>query len=91
MVSLPLLFSSTHCLVGFVLENNGCFGKTMGFKGKQNFFKAMFLTRLHTFILSIKHMHSIKIKSIHILNKLSFHNTIPHRSHSLIGHVIQEL
>jgi len=36
-------------------------------------------------------MHFIKIKTIHVLHKLSFHNTIPHRSHSLIGHVIQEL
>jgi len=26
-----------------------------------------------------------------VLNKNSFHNTFPHRSHSLIGHVIQEL
>ena len=32
-----------------------------------------------------------KKKPIHVLHKLSFHNTIPHRSHSLIGHVIQEL
>ena len=32
-------------------------------------------------------MHLIKIKSIHVLQKLSFHNP----SHSLIGHVIQEL
>ena len=39
----------------------------------------------------IKHMHFIKIKTLHILHKLSFHNTIPHRSHSLIGHVIEEL
>jgi len=29
--------------------------------------------------------------TIHVLHKLSFHNTIPHRSYSLIGHVIQEL
>ena len=56
------------------------------------FLKAMFLTRLHTsFVLIIKHMHFIKIKTIHVLRKLSFHNIIPHRSHSPIGHVIQEL
>jgi len=36
-------------------------------------------------------MHFIKIKNIYVLHKLSFHNTIPHRSQSLIGHVIQEL
>ena len=36
-------------------------------------------------------MNLIKIKTIHVIHKLTFHNTIPHRSHSLIGHVIQEL
>ena len=52
-----------------MLENYGFFGKTMGFGGKQ-FFKAMFLTRLHTwFILIIKHMHFIKKKTIHVLHK----------------------
>jgi len=54
------------------------------------FLKAMFFdTTLH--ILIIKHMHFVKTKTIHVLHKLSFHNTIPYRSHSLIGHVIQEL
>ena len=28
---------------------------------------------------------------MYVLHKLSFHNTTPHRSHSLIGDVIQEL
>ena len=36
-------------------------------------------------------MHFIKIKTIHVLHKISFYNTIQHGSHSLIGHVIQEL
>jgi len=36
-------------------------------------------------------MHFIKIKTIHVLHNISFHNAIPHRSHSLIGHGIQEL
>jgi len=44
------------------LENNYVFFK-----------KQCFLTRLHTgFILIIKHMHFIKIKTIHVLHKLSF-------------------
>jgi len=74
-----------------MLENNGFYGKTVGFWGKQWVFKAMFLTRLHTcFILIIKHTHFIKIQTIHVLHKLSFHNTFPHRNHSLIGHVFQE-
>ena len=69
-----------------MLENNVFFWKPMGF------LKHCFFTRLHTwFILIIKHMHFIKIYIIHVLHKKSFHNTIPHRSHSLIGHVIQEL
>jgi len=60
----------------------------MGFLGKQCFFlKSNVFTRLHTwFILIIKH---IKIKTIYVLHKLSFYNTIPHRRHSLIGHVIK--
>jgi len=29
-------------------------------------------------------MHFIKIKTFHVLHKLSFHNTIRHRSHSLL-------
>jgi len=36
-------------------------------------------------------MHFIKIKTIHVLHKISFQNTIPHITHSLIGHVIKEL
>jgi len=37
-------------------------------------------------------MHFIEMKTIYVLHyKLSFHNTIPHLIHSLIGHVIQEL
>jgi len=36
-------------------------------------------------------MHFIKIKTIHVLLKRSIHKTNPHRSHSLIGHIIQEL
>jgi len=79
----------------FSFQNNGIkkctYWKTMRFFGKQWVFKAMFLTRLHTwFILIIKHMHFIK-KTIHVLHKISFYNTMPHRSHSLIGHLIQEL
>jgi len=87
----------------FLFQNNGikkCTSwKTMGFMGKQCFFlenngfflkKQCFLTRLHTwFIFIIKHMHFIKIKTIHVLHKLSFHKTILHRSHSLIGNVIE--
>jgi len=73
----------------FSFQNNGikkctclktmvCFGKTMLL-----FLKAMFLTRLHTWFISIiKHMHLIKINTIHVLHRLSFHNTIPHRSQS---------
>ena len=45
----------------------------------------------HMIYLIKKHMHFIKIKTIHVLHTISFHNTIPHRSHSLIGHVIQVL
>jgi len=42
-------------------------------------------------------MHFIEIKNIHqtdegdVLHKLSFHNTIPNRSQSHIGHVIKKL
>ena len=63
------------------LENNGFIFK-----------KAMFFRHgtTHDFFFIIKHMHFIK-KAIHVLHKISFHSTIPHRSHSLIGHVIQEL
>ena len=76
-----------------MLENNGFYGKTVVFlETNVLFLKQCFLTRLHTrFILIIKHMHFIKIKTIHVLHKFSFHNTIPHRSQSLIGHVVQEL
>ena len=70
----------------------------MGFLGKQwvfgennVFFKAMFFDTTSHMIFFIKHMHFIKIKTIHVLHKLSFHNTIPHKSHSLIEHVVQEL
>ena len=71
----------------------------MGFLGTQwvlgnnvFFLKSnVFDTTSHMIFLIIGHMHFIKIKAIHVLHKLSFHNTIPHRSHSLIGHVIQEL
>jgi len=70
-----------------MLENNVFFWKTMFC-----FLKQCFLTQLHTwFILILKHMHFIKIKTIHVLHKILFHNTSPHRSHSFIGHVIQEL
>jgi len=76
----------------FSFQNNGikkctCW-KTMGF------FKQCFwhdFTHDLFWLHCIKHMHFIKIKTIHVLHKISFHNTIPHRSHSLIGHVIQEL
>ena len=55
----------------------GCFGK------QWVFLKQCFLTRLHTwFIFILKHMHFIKIKAIHGLHKISFHNTSPHRSQS---------
>ena len=76
-----------------MLENNGFYGKTMGFGGKQCFLKkeCNVFTRLNTWsIFIIKHMNFIKIKTtgIHVLHKSSFHNTIPHRSHrTLIGHV----
>jgi len=47
--------------------------------------KQCFLALGPTMIYLIMHMHFIIIKTIHVLHKLSFHNTIPHRSHSLIG------
>jgi len=81
----------------FSCQNNGikkctCW-KTMGFWGKQWVFMGRnVFTGLHTlFILIIKHVHFIKIKTIHVLHNISLHNTIPHRSHSLLGHVFQEL
>ena len=84
----------------FSFQNNGikkctCW-KTMGFLWKTMVFffkKAMVLTRLYTWFISII-MHNYAFypnKNYSCLNKISFHNTIPHRSHSLIGYVIQEL
>ena len=67
----------------------------MGFLGKQwVFFKSnVFDTTSHIIYFDYKAyaFYQNKNKTIHVLHKLSFHNTIPHRSHSLIGHVIQEL
>jgi len=76
-----------------MLENNGLFGKTMFFRGENNVFvKAMFFdTTSHMIYFDYKaYMHFIKIK-LFMFYMNFFHNTIPHRSHSLIGHVIQEL
>jgi len=78
----------------FSFQNNGIkkctYWKTMRCFGKQWVFKAMFFyTTSH--MIYFDYMHFIKIKNIHVLHKISFHNTIPHRSHSLIGHLIQEL
>jgi len=55
------------------------------------FLSNVFDTTSHIIYFDYKHLHFMKIKTIHVLHKISFHNTIPHRSHSLIGHVIQEL
>jgi len=78
-----------------MLENIDVFWKTMGFLGKQCcfFLKAMFFyTTSHMIYFDYKayafYQNTVKL---HVLHKLSFHNTILHRSHSLIGHVIQEL
>jgi len=62
-------------------ENHGFFWKTMGF-----FFKAMFFyTTSHMIYFDYKgYVFFIKIKTIHVLHKISFQNTIPYRSHSLI-------
>ena len=64
----------------------------MGFFGKQCVFVGFFDTTSHMIYFDYKayafYPHK---KTINVLHKLSFHNTIPHRGHSLIGHVIQEL
>jgi len=64
----------------------------MGFFLKQCFFfkSNVFDTTSHIIYFYYK-ANAFDKKPIHVLHKLSFHNTIPHRSHSLIGHVIQEL
>ena len=79
----------------FLFQNNGirkctCW-KTMGFLENDGVFlkSNVFDTTSHIIYFHIKHMHFFKI--VHVLHKVSFHNTIPHRSHSLIGRVIQEL
>jgi len=66
-----------------MLENNGFFWKTICF------LKQFFDKTSHMIYFDIKHMHFIK-KTIHVLQNISLHNTIPHKSHSLIGHGIQE-
>ena len=67
-------------------------GKQYVFFGKQWVFKSnVFDITSHVIFFIIKHMHFIKIKTIHVLHKFSFYNAVPHRSHSLIGHVIHEL
>ena len=77
-----------------MLENNGCFWKTMFFFGKQCFFlkSNVFDTTSHMIYFEYKVYYALyQNKTIHVIHKLSFHNTIPQRSHSLIGHVIKEL
>jgi len=73
-----------------MLKNNGFFGKTMVFLENNVFFKKQCSFDTTSHLIYFYYMHSIKIKTINVLHKLSFHNTIPYRSHSLIGHVIQE-
>ena len=71
----------------------------MGFMGKQCFFGGkqylkknnVFDTTSDMIYFNYKAYVFYQNKTIHVLHKLSFHNKIPHRSHSLIGHVIQEL
>ena len=59
-----------------MLGNNGFWGKTKFFL-KSNVFD----TTSHMIYFDYKH---IKKKTIYVLHKLSFHNTVPHRRHSLI-------
>jgi len=76
-----------------MLENNGFYGKTVFFWGENNFFfkNNVFDTTSHMIYFDYKAYAFYQNKTIHVLHKLSFHNTIPHRTHSLIGHVFQEL
>jgi len=69
----------------------------MGFLGKQCFFlkKAMFFdttSHMIKFYFDYKAYQNknYNLNIYYVLHKLSFHNTIPHRRHSLIGHVIQK-
>jgi len=70
----------------------------MGFLVKQCFFwennvflKAMFFyTTSHMIYFDYKGYAFYQNKNYSCFTQ-TFHNTIPHRSHSLIGHVIQEL
>jgi len=71
-----------------MLENNGVFLENNGVFFLFFFKNNVFDTTSHMIFFIIKHMHFIKVKTIHVLHKISFHNTIPHRSQSLIGHVI---
>jgi len=64
----------------------------MGFWGKQYLFlflkQCFFDTTSHMIYFDYKAYAFYQNKTVHVLHKLSFHNTILHRSHSLIGHVI---
>ena len=62
----------------FVVKNNG-------------FLSNVFHATSHMIYFDYKVYAFYPKKLFNVLHKLSFHNTIPHRSHSLIGHVIQEL
>ena len=88
------------CSDNFSFQNNGIkkctcwktfgfYGKTVGFFGKQCL-KKCFDTTSHMIYFDYKAYAFYQNKTIHVLHKLSFHNKIPHRSHSRIGHVIQE-
>jgi len=71
----------------------GFMGKQWGFFGKQCccFLKNnVFDTTSHMIYFDYKAYAFYQKKTFHVLHKHSFHNTIPHRSHSLV-YVIQEL
>ena len=58
----------------------------MGFFGKQwvYFLKGNVFDTTSHMIFFYKAYAFYPKKAIHVLHKISFHNTIPHRSHSLI-------
>jgi len=72
-----------------MLGNSGLFWKTMGFFKKKAMF---FYTTSHMIYFDYKAYACYQNKkTIHVLHKISFLYTILLRSHSLIGHVIQEI
>jgi len=52
------------------------------------FLSNVFDTTSHMIYFEYKSFAFHQNKSIHVLHKITFHNTMPH---SLIGHVIQDL